>query len=39
MAQDQENYIVNNQLKTTWMAAGFSYYPSICPVNNKDNLY
>jgi hypothetical protein len=36
MTKDKENDIVNNQLKTMWMAAGVSYYPNICPVNNKD---
>jgi hypothetical protein len=38
MTQDKENDIVNNQLQTTWMAAGVCYYPSICPVNNDKSL-
>jgi hypothetical protein len=39
MTQNKENDTVNEQLQTMRMATGVSYYPSICPVELRTNLY
>lgn len=39
MTKDKENYTANKLIKTMWMAAAVSYYPSIFLENNDKSLF